>query len=166
MLEENDVFYTFDFEDRLEAMQKDLQKHDLGVKCQVIMKGNSRRLLDSYNWHLGNLIFEMRERHEAGIFDAVYLDGAHNFLHDGLAVCLLKELIKDNGFLILDDLFWSFTRSHSPQLLEQGQKFFPKEQAEAPQLLRVQELFLTTDSNFEKLSSPKDPRGVFRKRQR
>lgn len=162
MLDENDTYYCFSFECEVNAMLDDLQARDFGIKCRVIGKGNSNYTFDSYNWNLSNLIFEMRERHEAGIFDAVYLDGAHNLLHDGLAVCLLKELIKEGGYLILDDLFWSYAKS--PTVRESGYKNFPKEQAEDRQVFRVQELFLTPDPNWEKLSSPKDRRGIFRKR--
>ena len=110
------------------------------------------------------MIFEMRERNEPGVFDAAYLDGAHALLHDGLAVCMLKELVKDGGFLILDDLFWSYAKSPAPALLAGALKRFTKEQTEDCQILRVQELFLSNDPNFEKLSSPKSWRGVFRKR--
>lgn len=109
------------------------------------------------------MILRMRERQEAGIFDAVYLDGAHTFLYTGLGVCLLKELLKDGAYLILDDLFW--TQAKSPTVREKAiRDNVPKEQMEDPQILRVQEIFLTHDPNFEKLSSPKAPRGVFRKR--
>ncbi len=143
-------------------MEEDLQTRDFGVKCQVVTKGNSHEEWDSYNWNLSNMLFEMRERHEAGIFDAVYLDGAHVFLHDGLAVCLLKELIKDGGYLILDDLFWKFSQSAWGKKVGPGR--LTKEQMEDCQILRVQEIFLTTDPNWERLSTPKDHRGVFRKR--
>ena len=164
MLGENDIFYIFDFEGKIKALEEDLQARDFGIKCQLITKSNSTKQFDSYNWNLSNMVFDMRARNEAGIFDAVYLDGAHTLIHDGLAVCLLKELIKNGGFLILDDLFWSYSISSSVR--ELGYKIFPKEQAEAHQIFRVQELFLSNDPNFEKLSSPKDGRGVFRKHSR
>ena len=162
LLDENDAYYCFDLENRIEEFKYDLQAQDFGIKCKIITRGNSHKPLDSYNWSLSNMIFEMRERHEAGIFDAVYLDGAHNFIHDGLAVCLLKELIKDGGYLILDDLFWSYAESSTVR--EWGLQRFTKEQTEDYQIFRVQEIFLTHDPNWEKLSSPKDERGVFRKR--
>lgn len=164
LLDANDVYYAFDFEDSVKALEEDLQviARNFGIKCQVVTKGNSKKRFDSYNWNLSNMIFEMRKKNEAGIFDVVYLDGAHTLHHDGLAVCLLKELIKDGGFLILDDLFWSF--NVSPRMREVGDQFFPEEQVTDQQILRVQELFLSNDPNFEKLSSPKDPRGIFRKR--
>ena len=162
LLDAGDVYYALDFEEKIKDFADDLQARDFGVKCKIIGLGNSQLEWDSYNWNLSNMVFQMRERYEEGMFDAVYLDGAHTFLHDGLAVCLLKELIKDGGILILDDLFWTYSNS------EFGRKHAPgrltKEQFTDMQVLRVQELFLTNDPNFEKLSQPKSLRGVFRKR--
>ncbi len=162
LLDECDTYYAFDFEDSIKPFAEDLQARDFGIKCQVVTKSNSRKKFDSYNWNLSNMVFEMRERHEAGIFDAVYLDGAHNLFHDGLAVCLLKELIKDGGYLLLDDLFWSYSKS--PSLAKVAINIWTKEQYEDCQVFRVQELFLTNDPNWERLSSPKDEQGLFRKR--
>lgn len=164
MLDEGDVYYGFDFEDRVQEFVADLQARDFGITCEVVLAGNSHNEWDSYNWNLSNMIFRMRERKQAGIFDAVYLDGAHTFLHDGLAVCLLKELIKDGGFLILDDLFWRYSNSKLGQKHSGGR--LTREQVEDYQVLRVQELFLSNDPNFEKLSPPNAYRGVFRKRPR
>lgn len=163
MLDSDDVYYAFDFDYRVKALEEDLKviARDFGIKCQVVTKGNSNKRFDSYNWNLSNMIFEMRKKNEVGIFDAVYLDGTHTLLHDGLAVCLLKELIKDGGFLILDDLFWSY--NVSPRMQKAGLEYFPEEQVKDHQIFRVQELFLSNDPNFERLSSPKDPRGIFRK---
>ena len=163
ILDENDTYYAFDFEDSVKALEDDLKTRDFGIKCQVVTKGNSREEWDSYNWNLSDMVFEMRERHETGIFDAVYLDGAHTLIHDGLAVCLLKELIKAGGYLILDDLFWTYAGSSWGRNVGPGR--LTEEQMKAKQVLRVQELFLTNDPNFERLSSQKDGRGIFRKRQ-
>lgn len=162
LLDENDVYYCFDFEGNIRAFVEDLQIRDFGIKCEIVTASNSDKEWDSYNWNLSNMIFRMRERREQGIFDAVYLDGAHTLLHDGLAVCLLKDLIKKGGFLVLDDLFWRFSAS------EWGRKVGPgrltKEQMDDMQILRVQEIFLTCDPNWEKLSPPNFGRGIFRKR--
>lgn len=162
LLGEGDVYYVFSREGDIKDFVEDLQTYDFGIKCRVVACGNSNYALDSYNWNLSNMVFEMRERHKAGIFYVVYLDGSHTLVHDGLAVCLLKELIKDGGYLVLDDLFWSFAKS--PTVRQVGFKMFPKEQAEDCQIFRVQELFLTNDPNWERLSSPKDCRGIFQKR--
>lgn len=164
MLDADDVYYAFDFANNLKDFADDLQARDFGIKCEVVLAGNSHDEWDSYNWNLSNMIFRMREQHLNGIFDAVYLDGAHTLLHDGLAVCLLKELIKDGGILILDDLYWTFSDSNWGSSFAPGR--LPKEQMDDTQILRVQELFLSNDPNWEKLSQPDNWRGVFRKRSR
>lgn len=163
LLDKGDVYYGFDFEDSMQEFMSDLQAKNFGIKCSVIPAGNSHLEWDSYNWNLSNMIFQMRRQKRAGIFDAVYLDGAHTLQHDGLAVCLLKELIKDGGFLVLDDVFWRYanlkTRKRFVNMLTQ-------EQMADYQILRVQEIFLSNDPNFEKISPPNAYRGVFRKRPR
>lgn len=164
ILEKGDTYYAFDFQDRLSDFIDDLQARNFGITCKIIVEGNSHNEWDSYNWNLSNIIFQMRKQKQAGIFDAVYLDGAHTFFHDGLAVCLLKELIKDGGFLILDDLFWRFAGGRYGEKAGPGR--LTREQMEDYQILRVQEIFLSNDPNFEKLSPPNAYRGIFRKRPR
>ncbi|MBQ6975853.1 MAG: hypothetical protein IJS81_00780 [Selenomonadaceae bacterium] len=131
------------------------------VNCKIVPFGNSTDIWDSYNYNLSELIFQMRENNLGGFFDVVYLDGAHTFMHDGLAVCLLKQLIKKGGYLILDDLFWTYSSWNGGKTVE-GK--LPKYQRDDNQILRVQEIFLRHDPNFEKLSDEKSYRGIFRKR--
>lgn len=166
MLDADDIYYAFDFEDVLKDFADDLRARDFGIKCQIVTAGNSHYADDSYNWNLSNLIFQMRQNYQRGIFDAVYLDGAHTLLHDGLAVCLLKELIKDGGILILDDLYWTVANNFPSGRDNAIKNNMPKEQMEDMQILRVQEIFLSNDPNFEKLSLPNSGRGIFRKRSR
>ena len=163
-LGKDDIYYCFDFESTLADLKSDLESGRFKIECQISLYGNTHDEWDSYNWNLSNMIFRMRKRKQAGIFDAVYLDGAHTFLHDGLAVCLLKELVKDGGFLILDDLFWKFAGGKYGEKVGPGR--LTRKQMEDYQILRVQELFLSNDPNFEKLSPPNAYRGVFRKHPR
>lgn len=163
LLDKGDTYYVFDFNDRLKEFTDDLRVRNFGAKCKIVLAGNSSLEWDSYNWNLSNLVFRMREQGENGIFDAVYLDGAHTLFHDGLAVCLLKELIKDGGFLVLDDLFWSHNKS-SERIRQRDAGRVTKEQMADMQVLRVQELFLTKDPNWERFSLPENYRGVFKKR--
>ncbi len=104
ILDSNDIYVCFDFEERIQDFISDLKSGNFGVKCNVVPLGNSKDIWDSYNYNLSELIFNMRKDNLDGYFDAVYLDGAHTLLHDGLAVCMLKQLIKKGGYLILDDL--------------------------------------------------------------
>jgi len=71
-----------------------------------------RVLIDdsSYNWWLKRQIEENSD--EQGnckpMYDFCYLDGAHNFTIDGLAVVLVEKLLRPGGWLLLDDLRWTY----------------------------------------------------------
>lgn len=162
ILDSNDIYICFDFEEIVQDFISDLNSRNFGVKCNVVPLGNSKDIWDSYNYNLSELIFNMRKDNLDGYFDAVYLDGAHTLLHDGLAVCMLKQLIKKGGYLILDDLFWTYSGRADKGKSAEGK--LPKYQRDDPQILRVQEIFLRYDPNFEKLSDDKAYRGIFRRR--
>ena len=43
-------------------------------------------------------------------FDFVYLDGAKNWTIDGLAVVLVEKLLRPGGWLLMDDLDWTYAQ--------------------------------------------------------
>jgi predicted O-methyltransferase YrrM len=65
----------------------------------------------SYTWWLRALL---RERDEPR-FDFCFLDGAHDWHVDGLAVVLIERLLRDGAWLVLDDLDWSYERGSGPE---------------------------------------------------
>lgn len=160
LLDEDDEYYCFDFNQTIELLANDIRRIS-DVHCNFVLMGNTQKVFDSYNWSLSNLVLEMRSRNEDGLFDVCYLDGAHSFFHDGLAICLLKFLMKRAGILILDDLFLRTTQ------FEDWTKFhennFTMEQLDDMQILRAQNIFLIGDPNFEQLSDSKSYRGVFKR---
>jgi predicted O-methyltransferase YrrM len=66
----------------------------------------------TYNWSL-------KERIEAQtadgvcepLYDFVYLDGSKNWNVDGLAVFLVEKLLREDGWLVMDDLGWVYGES-------------------------------------------------------
>lgn len=69
----------------------------------------------SYDWWLRTRV---RERSDGAgncepFYDFIFLDGAHELTIDGLAVVLAEKLLKPGGWLLLDDLDWSFSQSES-----------------------------------------------------
>jgi len=63
-----------------------------------------------YNWFLKERI---EDRSDANgncepLYDFCFLDGAHNWTIDGLAIFLVAKLLKDDGWLVLDDLRWTY----------------------------------------------------------
>ena len=43
-------------------------------------------------------------------FDFAYLDGAKNWTVDGLAVVLIEKLLRPGGWLLMDDLDWTYAQ--------------------------------------------------------
>jgi predicted O-methyltransferase YrrM len=85
---------------------------DIGLRkwVDVVVRPDS-----SYNWFLKEQIDQQSDA--AGncepIYDFCYLDGAHNWTIDGLAALLVEKLLKPEGWLLLDDLEWSYASSPS-----------------------------------------------------
>jgi predicted O-methyltransferase YrrM len=71
----------------------------------------------SYTWWLKEQV-ERRSDADGNVeplYDFCYLDGAHNFTIDGLAVVLVEKLLRPGGWLLLDDLGWTYEGgSHGP----------------------------------------------------
>jgi predicted O-methyltransferase YrrM len=65
----------------------------------------------SYTWHLKRKLDEYR----AEPFDFIFIDGAHTWDTDGLAFFLADMVLRPGGWLLFDDLDWSY--ASSPTLL-------------------------------------------------
>jgi predicted O-methyltransferase YrrM len=63
----------------------------------------------SYTWHLKRHLNEYR----AQPFDFVFIDGAHNWDTDGFAFYLVSSMLKAGGWILFDDLNWSYATSPS-----------------------------------------------------
>jgi predicted O-methyltransferase YrrM len=64
----------------------------------------------SYTWWLKQ---EVERRSDADgncepAFDFIFVDGAHNWTIDGLTVILAEKLLRPGGWLLLDDLEWTY----------------------------------------------------------
>jgi len=113
----------------------------------------------SYNWFLK----EQVEQHSdpsgncTPIYDFVFLDGSHNFDIDGLAVVLIEKLLRPQGWLLLDDLEWTYEQNPwvAPELWPDGnaRPFGPlsEEQRRAPQVGAVFELIVKQHPAFTRL---------------
>lgn len=147
-LAKEDTYICFDYEDRVTDLLHDLHKIP-DICCKLIGKGNSHKLYDSYNWNLSDMLFQMRNDNLDGIFDVVYLDGSHSFLHDAAACCLLKELLKPNGYIVFDDVFWSYDKNQ--KLAASVAEFYTEQQLRECQIQRVLNAFMIEDEQFQEV---------------
>lgn len=61
----------------------------------------------SYTWHLKRNL----SRYVEEPFDFVFIDGAHTWNTDGFAFFLVDRILKVGGWILFDDLLWSYARS-------------------------------------------------------
>jgi predicted O-methyltransferase YrrM len=70
------------------------------------------REFSSYTWWLKEQVQARSDR--AGnvepLYDFVYLDGAKHWTIDGLAVVLAEKLLRPGGWLLMDDLDWTYAQ--------------------------------------------------------
>jgi predicted O-methyltransferase YrrM len=110
----------------------------------------------SYNWFLKQQIEEASDvdGNCTPIYDFVFLDGSHNFVVDGLAVVLVEKLLRPGGWLLLDDLDWSYEHNPwvAPELWPDGdaRPFGPLSESEraAAQMRAVFELIVKQHPSF------------------
>lgn len=113
----------------------------------------------SYNWFLKQQI-EQNSDSDGNCrpaYDFVFLDGSHNFDIDGLAVVLIEKLLRPGGWLLLDDLEWTYEQNPwvAPTLWPDGnaRPFGPlsEEQRRAPQVGAVFELIVKQHPSFARI---------------
>jgi predicted O-methyltransferase YrrM len=147
--------HLFDFEDRLVPV---LRRLGAAGHANVVGHPNSRRLMDSYNWSLMQVLAE----HEGPAFDYVFLDGAHTWAHDALAFALADRLLEPGGYLDFDDYAWTLRDSPSmnPAAFPDVRQLYSDAQIEARQVALVVDLLVRRDPRYEEVVPDK----VFRKR--
>jgi len=96
----------------------------------------------SFNWRLMRLLEEGRFES----FDFCYLDGGHSWYDTGFAFCLVDRLLKPEGWVVFDDLHYTFRRSSNRD--KPWVKRMPEEEQTEPQVQRAFELLVEANPNF------------------
>jgi predicted O-methyltransferase YrrM len=145
MMDNQGELHLFDFDEAVTDLASDLDR--LGFQ-NVHAHGNTPKLFDSYNWALGKLLLEVKAGNAAP-FDFIYIDGAHNFPVDGLAVSISMQLLAPGGYLLMDDVDWSYSRSRSINFEDNlAVREFTAEQLATQQVQFVCDLFLEGNPEF------------------
>ena len=106
----------------------------------------------SYNWFLKHQVEQASDADGncRPRYDFCYLDGSKNFNIDGLAVVLIEKLLRPQGWLLMDDLEWTY--EGNPWILphEDGRPLGPLSPSErtTPHLLAVFELIVKQHPSF------------------
>lgn len=82
------------------------------------------------------------------IFDFCFIDGAHSWEVDGLAFFLVEKLLQPGGWILFDDLNWTYSTSPSLKNVKWVNEL-PEEQRNTPQIEKVFSLLVCKHPNFE-----------------
>jgi predicted O-methyltransferase YrrM len=105
----------------------------------------------TYTWELANLIERQSvDGRCAPLFDFCFVDGAHSWQVDGLAFFLVEKLLKPGGWMLFDDLDWTFATS--PTLRESAYvRSMPHEERTTAQVGRVFDLLVRQHPGFDEI---------------
>ena len=152
--ERDGELHLFDFQDRVDEVAARLRRT---TSCAVVTHGNSRKIMDSYNWSLALLL----EREDRPTFDYVFIDGSHLWHHDALAFVLADRMLAVGGIMDFDDYTWSIAKSQTmnPTVMPATTRMHTDEQIEREQVKMVVELLVRADPRYEEIV----PSKAFRK---
>lgn len=91
----------------------------------------------SYTWELMKLIqARTTSARTEPMFDFAFIDGAHTWEVDGLAFFLVDKLLRAGGWILFDDVHWTFANSaalkNSPRV-----RSMPEDERTTPQVMKV-----------------------------
>ena len=161
--------HLFDRETQVRELVVDLEAMAISSGVTLVPHGNGWKTYDSYAWVLATMARDLeRAGQPVELFDFVYLDGAHAFHHDAPACAVLKRMIKPGGYLVLDDMKWTFNTSPTmnPAKRPEVGESYTEEQLSVPHVALVVDVLLRPDKEFEEifLTERKNPsRAVFRR---
>ncbi|MBR3298105.1 MAG: hypothetical protein IKI64_02765 [Clostridia bacterium] len=164
LLRTSDSFHFFSFEDTVRELYADLRGLE-HCKCKLVPFGNSRKYCDSYCWNLAQLC--LSDSGKGGLYDLVYLDGAHSLVFSGLGCALIKKLMKPGGLLVVDDVMWTYDvmRERDPDEFKKLCEMYTDEQMKTAQIEMVVNIFLADDPDWKPVMKT-DERVVYRYKSR
>ena len=96
-----------------------------------------------FTWRLMKMLDETSNP----CFDLVYLDGGHSWDCTGFAFFLVDKLLRPGGWLIFDDIDWTYHNSQALKDSEQVAKM-PIDFRETPQVRKVFELLVLQHPSY------------------
>ena len=96
----------------------------------------------SFNWRMMRFLQEGR----SVSYDFCYLDGGHNWYDTGFGFCLAERLLAPGGWVVFDDLYFSYARS--PQSGKAWVQRLPEDEQTETQVLNVFDLLVRRDPQF------------------
>ncbi len=130
------------FEEKRAVVGKELlERGGLAPRVEVVLEEGG------YNWFLHRKLKEQaREGYIEPLYDFAFLDGAHTWLEDGLALLLVERLLKPGGWVHLDDLGW----------LPEIRTDYPEHQRTFSHVQDIWDLLVVRNPQFDEMRSDGD----------
>ncbi len=103
-----------------------------------------KRVPTCYTWHL----MRMLEEDPTPRLDLCFIDGAHSWAVDGLAFLLADRLLRPGGWVILDDMEWTYAASPTMERTA-AVADMPEDERTTPQVAKVYELLVKTQPGYD-----------------
>lgn len=130
--------------DKFNAKELEPNIEDLSYKLGLSAYIKPIYAHDCYTWELLRLL-ELKPRPS---FDLIFIDGAHLWKTDGFAFFLCDKLLVENGYLIMDDIWWSMSKNADPNSNEWTKKYSNEEQS-TNQLEKVFSLLIKEHPSYD-----------------
>jgi predicted O-methyltransferase YrrM len=127
--------------DRVSALSREPNIHrvleHLGLESRV----RPIVVSSSYNWELMRILErQTTDGKTSPCFDFCFIDGAHTWETDGLAFLLVDKLLRDDRWVLFDDLHWSFATSPSTET--EALQALSEDELTTPQVSQVFDLLV------------------------
>ena len=140
----DDHYYFYDYHEKVNELYMDLFEKYPFLNLHAC--GNEKKERNSYVW----TIIKQIKKGELPFFDIIFIDGAHDYLIDGLLCSLIKEYVHYDGFLVIDDVSLKPEDIvvHNELYKKTVESMYTSEQRIISQMKLVTELLLDTDDRF------------------
>jgi predicted O-methyltransferase YrrM len=130
--------------DLIGSEQREPRAEDLLEKCGLGARVELIREPRSFTWRMMKWLEEGRSE----CFDLVYLDGGHSWDVTGFAFFLVDRLLAPGGWLVFDDIDWTFEAS--PFFTAERLAQMPEDFRTTPQVRKVFELLVVPHPGYER----------------
>ncbi len=113
------------------------------------------RMQTGYTWFLHD---EIRRLTEGDLckpeYDLCIIDGPKNWTIDGCAFFLVDKLLKDTGWIIFDDYFWTYAEADTRRVATDGitHRRLSEEERHTPQVKEIFELLVRQHPHYSNLA--------------
>ncbi len=133
--------------DREEARQRQPSLPEQVARCGLEEVLRPLYSAHSYTWELMRLIEEHTvDGRCAPFLDFCYIDGAHAWEPDGLAFFLVDKLLKVDGWILFDDIYWRYSESSVADA--DWVQALPRDERDTAQVLKIFELLVKQHPNY------------------